>query len=228
MRRAASPRPAPPRPDARPTLRHERALAAAECSPVAGIDEAGRGAWAGPVAAGAVILPLASATLRKLGGLTDSKRLSSSAREHFADLIRIVAVAFAVGWAEAREIDAIGIVPATRLAMRRAIDGLGVAPRGLVIDAVRLPDLPARQDVFFFADSISLSVAAASVLAKTARDARMAAMECTLPGFGFAAHKGYGTAAHAAALAALGPSSEHRWTFRPVAALVGGECRRGM
>ncbi len=200
-----------------PHLRHERALAAIGFSPVAGIDEAGRGAWAGPVAAGAVILPLTRGALRPLRGLTDSKQLSSAAREHYAESIRIVALAFAIGWAEAREIDTMGIVPATRLAMRRAIDGLPVAPNGLVIDAVRLPDLPARQDVFFFADAISLSVAAASVLAKTARDARMAAMDDALPGYGFAAHKGYGTAAHAAALQRLGPCPEHRWTFRPVA-----------
>ncbi len=218
---AGTPRPAQPRRGARPHLRHERALMAAGDSPVAGIDEAGRGAWAGPVAAGAVILPLGRGALRHLRGLTDSKQLTSAAREHYAECIRSVAVAFAVGWAEASEIDAIGIVPATRLAMRRAIDNLGVTPNGLVIDAVRLPDLRARQDVFFFADAISLSVAAASVLAKTARDARMTMMDDVWPGYGFAAHKGYGTAAHEAALQRLGPCTEHRWTFRPVALRAG-------
>ena len=225
---AGAPRPAPPRPGARPHLRHERALVAAGFSPVGGIDEAGRGAWAGPVTAGAVILSLTRGTPRRLRGLTDSKQLSSAARERYADAIQIVAVAFAIGWAEAWEIDEMGIVPATRLAMRRAIDGLPIAPNGLVIDAVRLPDLRARQDVFYFADAISLSVAAASVLAKTARDARMTTLDEAVPGYGFAAHKGYGTAAHAAALAALGPCPEHRWTFRPVAAHVGTEGRRGM
>ena len=206
-------------------LAHERRLAAAGWSPVAGIDEAGRGAWAGPVAAGAVILPLSAATLGRLRGLTDSKQLTAGARERYAELIRGVASAWAVGWAEAAEIDALGIVPATRLAMRRALDGLGVAPGGLVIDAVRLPDVSARQDVFFFADAISLSVAAASVLAKTERDARMRGLDAACPGYGFGAHKGYGTAAHAAALGALGPCPEHRRTFRPVALFCGGAGR---
>ncbi len=188
---------------------------------MAGIDEAGRGAWAGPVAAGAVILPLEAATMRWLRGLTDSKKLSAAARARFAELIRRVAVCYAIGWAEAIEIDRLGIVPATRLAMRRAIGGLTSPPGGLVIDALKLPDVTVRQDVFFFADAISLSVAAASVLAKTDRDARLVAMDGVWPGYGFAAHKGYGTAAHAAALLALGPCPEHRWTFRPVALVRG-------
>lgn len=213
-------RPASPKPGARPSLRHERALVAAGCSPVAGVDEAGRGAWAGPVAAGAVILPLEPATMRRLRGLTDSKQLSAVERARFASLIRDVAVCHAVGWAAANEIDQLGIVPATRLAMRRAVQALGMTPGGLVIDALKLPEVAIQQDVFFFADAISLSVAAASVMAKTARDARMAALESTWPGYGFAAHKGYGTAEHAAALEALGPCPEHRRTFRPVAMCV--------
>lgn len=213
-------RPAPPKPGARPSLRHERALVAVGFSPVAGVDEAGRGAWAGPVAAGAVILPLEPATMRRLRGLTDSKQLSAVERARFASLIREVAVCHAVGWAAANEIDQLGIVPATRLAMRRAVQGLNVTPGGLVIDALKLPEVAIQQDVFFFADAISLSVAAASVMAKTERDARMAALESSWPGYGFAAHKGYGTAEHAAALEALGPCPEHRRTFRPVAMCV--------
>ncbi|MEO7704937.1 MAG: ribonuclease HII [Thermoflexales bacterium] len=193
---------------------------------MAGVDEAGRGAWAGPVAAGAVILPLELATMRRLRGLTDSKKLNAAERARFATLIRNVAICLAVGWADAIEIDRLGIVPATRLAMRRAIDGLPTPPGGLVIDALRLPEVVVRQDVFFFADAISLSAAAASVLAKTERDARMAAMDDVWPGYGFAAHKGYGTVAHAAALRALGPCPEHRWTFQPVALVVGGAPRR--
>lgn len=214
-------RPLRPQPGPRPNLRHERALAAGGFAPVAGIDEAGRGAWAGPVAAGAVILPLEPETLRRLRGLTDSKKLSATERARFAGMIRRVAVCYAVGWADAIEIDRLGIVPATRLAMRRAIGELRTPPGGLVIDALKLPDVNVRQDVFFFADAISLSVAAASVLAKTERDARMLAIDVEWPGYGFAAHKGYGTAAHAAALAALGPCPEHRTTFRPVNLFVG-------
>jgi len=204
----------------RPTLRVERALHRETGARIAGVDEAGRGAWAGPVSAGAVILPLGPVTTRHLRGVTDSKQLTAAARAHYAGVIRAEAVAWAVGFAEADEIDALGILPATRLAMRRAIAALHPAAGALVIDAVHLTELDLPQRVFNFADAISLSVAAASILAKTARDARLTALDADFPGFGFAAHKGYGVAAHAAALARHGPCPEHRRSFKPVAATL--------
>lgn len=193
-------------------------MAAGGHTPVAGIDEAGRGAWAGPVSAAAVILPLDNpSALRSLRGVTDSKRLSPEARERLAPAIRAVAIASAVGWADALEVDSLGILAATRLAMRRAVDALVPTPLGLLIDAVTLPDVAIIQRAFFFADAISLSVAAASILAKTERDARMRAFDRDWPGYGFSTHKGYGTSAHASALARFGPCPLHRMTFRPVA-----------
>jgi len=130
------------------------------------------------------------------------------------------AVAWAVGSASHEEIDAIGIVNATRLAMTRAVCELTVQPDALVIDAVRLPELGLTQDVFYHADAISLSVASASILAKTARDSYMRILEEQLPGYGFAAHKGYGTVVHQAALAQLGVSWAHRRSYAPIIRLT--------
>jgi len=187
---------------------------------VAGVDEAGRGAWAGPVVAAAVILPARPEIAKMLGGVNDSKVLSPAQRAACRETIVRVATAFAIGAASAQEIDELGIVSATRLAMARAVAGLRVQPDALIIDALRLPDLPMPQRVFNFADAISLSVAAASILAKTERDAWMERLDVTQPGYGFAQHKGYGTPAHRAALRALGVSPAHRRSFGPVAAEV--------
>ena len=140
---------------------------------VAGIDEAGRGAWAGPVVAAAVILPSSRTSLAHLRGANDSKQLTSNQRDVQRRLIEAHALAWSVGSASSAEIDALGIVPATRLAMMRAITSLAITPHVLLIDAVKLPMLALPQRVFNFADSISLSVACASILAKTARDAMM-------------------------------------------------------
>lgn len=135
-------------------------------------------------------------------------------------LIDAHAISCGIGQASCREIDALGIVPATRLAMLRAVAALLPQPTALIIDAVHLSDCPIHQRVFNFADSISLSVAAASIIAKTTRDALMGAMDTTVPGYGFARHKGYGTAVHQNALRSLGASSEHRRTYAPIRMLL--------
>lgn len=203
-----------------PHLDHEQALRSAGYAYVAGVDEAGRGAWAGPVVAAAVILPNDPSTLERLAGVNDSKKLSAKARFALRGLIEASALAWAVGQASHREIDQIGIVPATRLAMQRAIEALNPAPHALVIDAVKLPAVKIHQRVFNFADAISLSVAAASILAKTERDGLMCALDADYPDYRFALHKGYGTRAHAEALATKGVSQVHRCSFKPIAAML--------
>ena len=201
---------------ARPHLQEERTLQRAGHELVAGIDEAGRGAWAGPVVAGVVMLPSSRAALAKLRGANDSKLLTANQREIQRRLIEAHTLAWSVGWASNTEIDALGILPATRLAMMRAVASLAITPHALLIDAVKLPALELAQHVFNYADSISLSVACASILAKTARDAMMCDLQHSLPNYGFAAHKGYGTRAHAAALAQHGPCWAHRYSFAPI------------
>lgn len=201
-----------------PTLTFEKDLWSKGFAHVAGVDEVGRGAWAGPVFAAAVILPhdRASRARAALRGVNDSKKLTVAQRDIMRERIQTTALAWATGCASNGEIDALGIVPATRLAMMRAVTALRVAPDALLIDAVTLPDLLLPQHVFNFADSISLSVAAASILAKTARDAAMRRLDETAPGYGFATHKGYGTHAHAQALAEHGPCWAHRCSFAPI------------
>ncbi|MCW1967083.1 MAG: ribonuclease HII [Anaerolineae bacterium] len=204
-----------------PSLDREFGLRTQGYAHIAGIDEAGRGAWAGPVTAAAVILPLDQPErLRLLAGVNDSKQLSAKQREAMRKQIQQVAVAWAIGEASADEIDRLGIVPATRLAMQRASEALLPQPHALLIDAVRLPALALPQQSFNFADSISLSVAAASILAKTARDAALDQLDAEHPGYGFAKHKGYGTAAHCAALHRLGVSPLHRRSYAPIAQLI--------
>jgi ribonuclease HII len=172
---------------------------------IAGVDEAGRGALAGPVAAGAVIVP------------PQSKQLRPAVRAALAATIRAEAVACAVGMATAAEIDRLGIAPATRLAMTRAVEALEPKADFLLIDWVRLPTLPVAQLSFPRADGLSVSVAAASILAKVVRDEHMLQLDAEFPGYGFAAHKGYGAAAHLAALQTLGPCAVHRHSFAPIA-----------
>lgn len=205
-----------------PSLREERAWLAQGHALVAGVDEAGRGAWAGPVAAAAVTLPIDDACAELLRGVDDSKKLGAATREALRARICDVAIAWCVGMATSAEVDALGVLPATRLAMTRAVAGLNPAPRALLIDAVRLPELTTPQKSFFFADSISLAVAAASILAKTTRDEEMRRLAERHPGYGFEGHKGYGTAAHRRALAALGPCEQHRVTYRPIRELLAG------
>ena len=203
-----------------PDLSLERDWQAQGYTLVAGIDEAGRGAWAGPVVAAAVILPLdRPEVLDELltAGVNDSKKLTARKRRTLADLIRARAVAFGMGGASATHIDRDGILAATRTAMRRAVSMLRPQPQALLIDAVDLrAAVPLPQKRLNFGDSISLSIAAASILAKVSRDAFLAQLDDLYPGYAFARHKGYGTKVHQAALAEQGPSPIHRMTFRPI------------
>lgn len=210
-----------------PGLELERAFQAGGLVPVAGLDEAGRGAWAGPVSAAAVILPLERDDLPLvLDGVRDSKLCTPRQREALVPAVLGVALAAAVGFATAREIEQIGIVPATYLAMRRALEALPVAPRALLIDGryMRLKDVGLPQKSLSRGEQHSLSIAAASILAKVARDHWMVEADQAYPGYGFALHKGYGTRLHRRALAELGVCDLHRRTFAPVAIrLAGGE-----
>lgn len=202
-----------------PTLEYERAFWQQGYRYVAGCDEVGRGCWAGPVVAGAVILPAWEAPLcgvLRAAGLRDSKQLTPQKREGLVPLICEVAVAWAVGEASPEEIDRLGIVPATRLAMRRALEQLAVSPQALLLDALALPEVALPQQAIVDGDDRSLTVAAASVLAKVYRDNLMVELDARFPGYGFARHKGYGTPQHREALAALGPSPLHRRTWAPV------------
>jgi ribonuclease HII len=178
-----------------------------------GVDEAGRGPWAGPVTAAAVILDPA----RPIAGLTDSKRLSEAARDKLAPQIRAFAIAWCVAEASHEEIDQFNIREATFLAMTRAVAGLARAPAHILIDGNALPkDLPAPATAIVQGDLTEPAISAASILAKTHRDAQMKAFCAQHPGYGFSQHKGYGTPAHADALARLGPCAIHRRSFAPV------------
>ena len=200
-----------------PNLEAERRLWALGYFYVAGLDEAGRGPWAGPVVAAAVVLPPARADLAQaLAGVDDSKRLSPRARARLYDRIQDVALAVGVGMASADEIDAMGIVPATRLAMHRALAALPYTPDYLLLDHIRLPEVNIPQESFTRGDARVLSIAAASIIAKVTRDRIMEELDARYPGYGFAQHKGYGTAAHREALRRLGPSPIHRRTWAPV------------
>jgi ribonuclease HII len=206
-----------------PDMRQERTLIRQGHALVAGVDEAGRGAWAGPVVAAAVILPTGAMRLAALRGVRDSKLLTPTQRETFFPTIQKLALAVGVGMASHEEIDTLGIVPATRLAMRRAVEQLAPSPDALLIDALKLPDVPLPQRSLFHADTRCLSVAAASIIAKVTRDHLMMELDTQYPGYGLARHKGYGTQVHQQALAQLGPSAIHRMTFEPVSILVAKE-----
>lgn len=200
-----------------PDLSQEQELRACGYLWVAGVDEAGRGAWAGPVCAAAVVLPLDRSDLPALlADVRDSKQLNPARREALYPLIREVALAIGVGWAEVEEIHTLGILAATRLAMARAVAQLDRVD-ALLIDHVRLPEIPLPQRSLSKADQRCLSVAAASIIAKVERDRKMAELDRQYPGYGFAVHKGYGTSQHRQALKRLGPSPIHRRTWRPIA-----------
>ncbi len=197
-----------------PDLSFETPLWRAGIQYIAGIDEAGRGPLAGPVAAAAVILPDRPGVAELLAGVRDSKQMTPRQREAGAARIRQVALAWGIGFASAEEIDELGILPATHLAAERALEALSIRPEALLLDCLFLPDLPQPQTSLVKGDCRSLSIASASVLAKTARDALMVALDARHPGYGFADHKGYGTAAHRAAIDRLGPCPLHRRSFR--------------
>lgn len=179
---------------------------------VAGVDEAGMSPLAGPVAAAAVILPAGC----RIPGVDDSKKLSPEIRERLAAKIREEAIAYAVAFVEPEEIDRINIYRAGLLAMQRAVEALRPGPDALLVDARRLPEVPIRQISLVHGDARSLSIAAASILAKTARDARMEELDRVYPGYGFSRHKGYGVKEHLVALDRLGPCPIHRRSFAPV------------
>ena len=208
-------------------LLHERQYYACGCRFIVGLDEAGRGAWAGPVAAGAVCLPIDRQDLSKLmRGVNDSKQLSPLQRQHLVDTIKTHAIAWGVGSASNTEIDAHGIVPSTMMAMERALnDALArnpdLQPDTLFIDAMLIPALRQYAQVSIIGgDARSLTIAAASILAKVWRDDLMSELDLEYPGYGFAEHKGYGVPQHQIALGMAGPSPIHRLTFRPVRACM--------
>lgn len=183
---------------------------------IAGLDEAGRGALAGPVAVGTVILLRGKASLsRALSGLRDSKQMTPLEREALAPRIKDIALTWSVGFASAEEIDAQGIVPATRLAALRALSGLSIVPQYLLTDfRLELPELDIPQTALVKGDVLCLSIAAASVLAKTARDQLMCELDSCYQGYGLGKHKGYGTPSHRSALKRLGVSAIHRRSFQ--------------
>lgn len=203
----------------RKLLRYEQELWSAGIGHVAGVDEAGMSPLAGPVVAAAVILPPGC----RIPGVDDSKKLDASRRERLAVEIRARAVAFGVGVVEADEIDRVNIYRAGLLAMLRAVRALGTEPEALLVDARRIPEVTMRQQAIIKGDAKSLSIAAASIVAKTTRDARMVELDAVYPGYGLAKHKGYPVAEHVAALEKLGPCPIHRRSFAPVRKVLGLE-----
>ncbi len=188
-------------------------------TPVCGVDEAGRGPWAGPVSAAAVIFD----PDRVPQGVNDSKLLTPKARERLEVEIKACAVAWAVGFASVEEIAVLNILHATGLAMRRAVEALHIAPVFALVDGNYAFKLPCPIKTVVKGDAISVSIAAASILAKTARDRLMAEMDFLYPGYGFAAHKGYGAPVHGEALVRLGPCPIHRMGWAPVRLALAGE-----
>ena len=185
----------------------------AESGWIAGVDEAGRGPLAGPVVVAAVILD----STRSIVGLADSKALSASRREQLAIEIRTRTLAFAICIVEADEIDRLNILGATMAGMSRAVAALSIQPILALIDGNRVPkDLPCRGQAIVRGDATEAAISAASILAKTERDRIMRELDVIHPGYGFAKHKGYPTAAHVASLQRLGPCSQHRRSFAPV------------
>jgi ribonuclease HII len=198
-------------------LRYECALWVAGTSRVAGVDEAGMSPLAGPVAAAAVVFAPGSRIL----GIDDSKRLDAECRDRLASEIKERAVAWSIGFAEVDEIDTINIYWAGQLAMRRALERLTLVPDHVLLDGRRLRDLSIPQQAIIRGDAKSMSIAAASILAKTARDAVMHRFDAVHPGYGFAQHKGYPVPEHLEALKRLGASAIHRRSFAPVRQALG-------
>ena len=176
---------------------------------VCGIDEAGRGPLAGPVFAAAVLLPVGA----EIEGLNDSKKLTEKKREQLFDVIQKTALSYSIAFATEQEIDTINILQATYEAMREAISKLSVKPDVLLNDAVKIPQVDIRQVPIIKGDAKSVSIAAASIVAKVTRDRLMEEYDKVLPGYGFASNKGYGSAEHIAALKEIGPSPIHRQSF---------------
>jgi ribonuclease HII len=200
-----------------PDLSYETALHARGLIHIAGVDEAGRGPLAGPVVAAAVIVPRGFSC----PGLDDSKKLSASKRESlYQVLTQDPEVIWSVATAEREEIDRLNILRATHLAMRRAVEALATRPDHCLIDGLPVRGFPIPHDAIIKGDGLSLSIAAASIIAKVTRDALMGEIDREFPQFGFAKHQGYGTKAHLEALRNHGPCRHHRRSFQPVAQLT--------
>lgn len=199
-----------------PDLAFETALHARGFQRIAGVDEAGRGPLAGPVAAAAVILPRGFSH----PGLDDSKKISTSKREQLYEILtENPDIIWAVAMADHLEIDRLNILRATHLAMRRAVEALQPQPDHCLIDGLRVRDFPFPHDAIVKGDGLSLSISAASIIAKVTRDRVMREIDREFPQFGFAQHQGYGTKAHLEALRIYGPCRHHRRSFQPVAQL---------
>ena len=210
-----------------PNLDHENELRSQGYELVAGIDEVGRGALAGPVVAGAVILPH-PACLTWFELVRDSKQLDHKKRETLFDLIVKEALAVGVGIVAPQVIDSINILKATKLAMMQAVEKLPRQPGFLLIDRVTLSQCPIPQKGITRGDKLCLSIACASIIAKVTRDRMMQELDQTYPGYGFAQHKGYGTGEHLSCLHRLGPSPIHRLYFAPVRSIIAGRDSRSL
>ncbi|MFQ5945525.1 MAG: ribonuclease HII [Anaerolineae bacterium] len=208
------------RADSGPDLSRERALEALGYRAIAGVDEVGRGSWAGPVVAAAVVLP-AHLDPSSLDGVRDSKRLTPRQRTDLFPRIEATAAALGVGWVGSRVLDRVGIVVATRRAMYRALRALSPRPDHVLVDYLSLDFGGVPSTSVTRGDSLCLSVACASVVAKVRRDRMMMRWGRRFPGYGFARHKGYGTPEHREALSRLGPCALHRRSFEPVARVDG-------
>jgi ribonuclease HII len=202
-----------------PSFTEERMLEKQGYRYIAGVDEVGRGALAGPVVAAAVILPC-DIDAPWLGLVRDSKQLSPKKRELLFHHIHEIAISIGIGMADCKIIDARGIVRATQMAMRLAIEQLSPSPETLLIDYLRIPEVRLSQKGITKGDSLCFSIACASIVAKVARDHMMVEFDRVYPGYVMARHKGYGTRKHLACLKQLGPSPIHRQSFRPVRELI--------
>ena len=205
-----------------PSFIEEKILEVQGYQYIAGIDEAGRGSLAGPVVAAAVILPCRVDT-PWINQVKDSKQLSPAKRELLFHYIHEVAISIGVGAVHHKIIDAEGIIKATRLAMKLAIDQLSPPPEFLLIDYMSLPEVPLPQKGITDGDNLCFSIACASIMAKVSRDHMMRELDGTYPGYELAQHKGYGTKSHLACLRRLGPSPIHRQSFRPVKEIINQE-----
>ena len=201
-----------------PTFDQEATLQARGYRLIAGVDEVGRGALAGPVMAAAVILPL-GADFPWLRSVRDSKQLSPKRRERVFDLIQGAGIPFGLGSVPHATIDEVGIVQATRMAMAQAVEALPSRPDFLLIDALSLPEVNLPQKGIIRGDQLSVSIACASIMAKVSRDRQMTELDSVYPGYGLARHKGYGTRQHLQCLGQLGPCAIHRRSFAPVLGL---------
>jgi ribonuclease HII len=199
-----------------PDLSYERNLWQQGCRYIAGIDEAGRGPIAGPISAAAVILPPYEMIQQTLQGVRDSKQMFPEDRVYWSLRIKESASAYGIGFASSEEIDSHGIMDGLYLAIQRALSALSIQPDHLLVDYLTLPGCKQPQTAIVKGDARSLSIAAASVLAKTARDQLLCELDEIYPGYGFGAHKGYCTPSHLHALETLGPCPIHRKSFRPI------------